>query len=108
MVELKAGVYRHYKGGYYQVLGLAEDSDHPGKLSVVYVSLTGAHLPGCRMRFRSLETWLEPVTTSITLNDSAVYDIPPQTRYVYVGQEIPQLEPVEEFNPRRPASSKIP
>lgn len=73
---LPAGIYQHYKGGYYQVIGMAENSDKQGELSVVYISLSGMHLPGLRMRYRDLKSWLEPVPGG-------------QVRYLYVGQEIP-------------------
>ena len=52
-VELRAGVWRHHKGGYYQVLGVAQHTE-TNELVVVYVSLTGANLPGPRMRVRPL------------------------------------------------------
>ena len=45
-MELRAGVYRHYKGPHYVVLGLAHDADG-GEDRVVYVPLyevTGAPL----------------------------------------------------------------
>src|SRR5688500_14356939 len=54
---MQAGIYRHYKGGYYQVLGVAADSsnDAPEQQYVVYIALTGIHLPGPRMRIRKRE-----------------------------------------------------
>lgn len=48
---MEAGVYKHYKGGYYQVLGIAEHTETKETM-VVYIALTGADLPGPRMRVR--------------------------------------------------------
>jgi hypothetical protein len=39
MSELRAGVYRHHKGEYYLVLGLAHHSEDPNQHFVVYVPL---------------------------------------------------------------------
>ncbi len=46
-----AGVYRHYKGGLYQVLGVGEHTETKENV-IVYVALTGANLPGPRIRVR--------------------------------------------------------
>ena len=50
---MKAGIYQHYKGGYYQVLGVAAHSE-TGEKMAVYVSLD-ASMPGPRMRVRPLD-----------------------------------------------------
>lgn len=83
--ELKAGIYRHYKGAHYLVLGLGAMSSgkDEGKLAVTYVSLEGAHLPGPRMRVRLWDGddgWDTPV-----LIDNGVVK-----RYIYVGQQVPK------------------
>lgn len=78
---IAAGVWRHYKGGYYQVLGLAAHSE-TDELMVVYVSLTGAHLPGPRLRVRPLSMWIDAVKHK----GKYVAD----SRFEYVGLEIPQ------------------
>ncbi len=78
---MQAGVYRHYKGGFYQVLGVAEHSN-TGERMVVYVSLTGAHLPGPRMRVRPLAEFIQ--------NDVEMEDGTWAKRFTYVGDEIPQ------------------
>jgi len=58
------GIYQHYKGGFYQVLGVAGDATNEGsieepnpetRLMVVYISLTGINLPGPRMRVRDID-----------------------------------------------------
>ena len=65
--ELRAGLYRHYKGGIYLLLGVAAHTE-TGELLVVYVSLD-ATLPGPRMRARPIdgpEGFLTPVKSHIT------------------------------------------
>lgn len=61
--ELQTGLYRHYKGGLYLVLGIAQHSeaiaDDKG-LFVIYVSLDGER-SGPRMRARPLEMFLEAI-----------------------------------------------
>jgi hypothetical protein len=47
---MMCGLYEHYKGGYYQVLGIAEHTE-TREIVVVYVSLD-ATLSGPRMRVR--------------------------------------------------------
>lgn len=75
---MEAGVYRHYKGGYYQVFGVA--GNEKNELMVVYVSLTGAHLPGPRMRVRPLVEFIE---NDVEFEGRWV------KRFEYVGEEIP-------------------
>jgi len=49
---MQAGLYKHYKGGYYQVLGIAEHSETKEQV-VVYISLDPTK-EGPRMRIRPL------------------------------------------------------
>jgi hypothetical protein len=61
--DLTAGVYRHYKGGFYQCLGVGEHTE-TAEIVVVYVSLTGSDLSGPRMRVRPMNGpngWNTPV-----------------------------------------------
>jgi hypothetical protein len=58
--ELLGGVYEHYKGGLYLVLGVGAHSE-TDELMVVYVALTGSHLPGPRMRIRPLSLFQDAV-----------------------------------------------
>jgi hypothetical protein len=77
---MEAGVWKHYKGGYYQVLGVGEETE-TGVRYVVYVSLD-AKQAGPRMRLRPVEGkhgWEDPVPTTLGRW------IP---RFVYVGDEI--------------------
>jgi hypothetical protein len=57
--ELKAGLYKHYKGGMYQVLGVAQHSESD-ELLVIYVSLN-TDLTGPRLRARPISMWNEHV-----------------------------------------------
>lgn len=84
-MKLACGIYRHYKGGLYMVLGVAAHSE-TDELMVVYVSLTGAHLPGPRMRVRPLNMWNDVVQVD-SLVPGVVKHIP---RFEYVGWEISQ------------------
>ena len=52
-MSIMAGVYRHYKGGYYQVLGVGEHTETHERV-VVYVALDAA-MPGPRIRVRPLD-----------------------------------------------------
>lgn len=56
---MQSGLYRHYKGGVYQLIGLAAHSE-TGEALVVYVSLD-ASLPGFRMRVRPRSLWDDDV-----------------------------------------------
>jgi hypothetical protein len=85
---IKCGVYRHYKGGFYQVLGVARHSE-TDELMVVYVSLNGAHLSGPRMSVRPL-MGPEGFLTPVELESGRVL------RFTYIGIEIPaDLRPHE-------------
>lgn len=54
------GSYRHYKGGMYDVLGLAHlaDGEREGQEAVVYVP--AYPVPGQPVAVRSVASWLEP------------------------------------------------
>lgn len=63
MYMLKKGIYRHYKGQLYQVLGTARHSETEEVL-VVYQCLYGEY-----------QLWLRPIdmfTETVTLNDGNV------------------------------------
>lgn len=72
---IMAGVYRHYKGGYYQVLGVGEHTETHERV-VVYVALD-ASLPGPRIRVRPLngpEGFCAPASGMV--------------RFTYIGSEV--------------------
>ena len=72
MNSLECGVYEHYKGGKYLLLGIAQHTETE-EMMVVYVSLTGAHLPGPRLRVRPLALFTDQVESG--------------PRFRFVGQE---------------------
>ena len=61
--ELRAGVWEHWKGQRYLVLGLAHDADVDGRTVVVYVPLYD--VPGPRLAVRSVEGFLEDVAPGV-------------------------------------------
>lgn len=70
--SLRLGKYRHFKGGYYEVLGVARHSE-TGEELVVYRALYGA---------RGL--WVRPLSM---WNETVERDGKSQRRFVYVGEE---------------------
>lgn len=81
---VESGIWRHYKGGHYQVLGIAAHSE-TDELMVVYVSLDGINLPGPRMRVRPLSMWFDRVMPPVpnSINSSV-------SRFTYIGPELPR------------------
>lgn len=61
--ELPAGVWRHWKGGDYLVLGLGHDADHDGRTVVVYLPLYD--VPGPRWAVRTVEGFLAEVAPGV-------------------------------------------
>lgn len=80
MQPIMAGIYRHYKGGHYQVLGVAQHTEN-NDLLVIYISLEGIYMAGPRMRARPL-TGTDGFTT-LAMDDGHL--VP---RFSYVGNEI--------------------
>lgn len=60
---IPAGVWRHYRGPLYQVLGVAQHTE-TGERLVIYVSLEGPRLPGPRIRARPLDMFCDLVGES--------------------------------------------
>lgn len=87
---LFSGVYRHYKGQHYLVLGYGRYSDGPleGKPCVIY---TGLELDeakaGPRIQVRSAEDWFQRVTPHGVTASPMMASVP---RFTYVG---PSWEP---------------
>lgn len=61
--ELQAGVWRHWKGQDYLVLGLGHDADDETRTVVVYVPLYD--VPGPRLAVRTVEGFLEEVSPGV-------------------------------------------
>jgi hypothetical protein len=76
--DLPSGIYRHYKGHLYLVLGYATDSNIVGRRGVVYVGLelSGAR-EGARMHFRTVDNFFSDVIV-----DGRVLP-----RFTYLGPE---------------------
>ena len=72
------GIWQHYKGGYYQVLGVGAHSE-TGEKFVVSISLSGIDLEGPRMRLRPIEIWSDLVKWP----DGFHY-----TRFKYIGDSL--------------------
>ena len=109
-MNLMAGVYKHYKGGYYQALGIGAHSE-TGEQMVVYISVRPAGfihlppLPGPRIRLRPVALWEDLVTWTdgSTFRHQSEEGIPAHRtwpianlekttlgpRFKYVGLEIP-------------------
>lgn len=68
--DLTAGVYRHYKGHLFLVLGYGQDSNHEDRSVVVYVGLELEDArPGPRLRVRTAENFhatVDPATGKTT------------------------------------------
>jgi hypothetical protein len=78
MNELKAGIYKHYKGGLYMVLGVANHSETGEKL-VAYIQLSGQQ--GAKIWVRPYEMFFEDVVVGNVR----------KPRFAYIGE---QVEPV--------------
>jgi hypothetical protein len=88
---LYAGIYRHYKGPYYQVYGYAHDANDENRAVVVYqaLELNGAHR-GPRMAVRTVEDFLAYVhedgsTCSVSLATCPEYPDAHTKRFEYQG-----------------------
>lgn len=75
--SIKSGVYLHFKGNQYHVLGVAENTE-TGELTVVYIPQYGEHKG--KLSNRNLEMFLEEV------------DRPE------LGYKGPRFELIKEFN----------
>ena len=80
---MNAGVYRHYKGGFYQLIGIAEHTETKEPL-VVYIALDPTK-PGPRIRCRPQhgpEGWETPVPAY----PGAVSEM--QLRFKWIGASV--------------------
>ncbi len=75
---LPCGVYLHYKGNYYLVLGIGEHTETNEKF-VVYISLSPR--PGYRMRIRPLKMFTQTVKWPSGKR---------KPRFVFVGAQVPK------------------
>ena len=75
---MRCGIYQHYKGGYYQLIGVGAHSETDERF-VVYISLSGMHCSGPRIRIRPINLWLDLVTWPDGVKGE---------RFRYVGEEL--------------------
>ncbi len=76
--DIQSGIYRHYKGKYYNVLGVGRHTE-TGELGVIYTPMYCHPAGGPALQFRPIAMWDEMVK-------GADGYIP---RFVYVGQSLP-------------------
>lgn len=83
--QLKMGIYRHYKGQLYQVIGIAHDANDEDRTCVVYIGLQldAAHL-GPRMAVRTLKDFLAYVDPK-TGGQAPDWTTPMYPRFDYMG-----------------------
>jgi hypothetical protein len=92
MRELKAGIWRHYKGHLYLVLGYANDANQEDRTVVVYVGLELAGAKhGERINVRTVEDFFATVHpgTGATISYWDGTAPPPVYRFTYVGPSVP-------------------
>lgn len=77
--ELKSGIYKHYKGGLYLVLGVARHSETDEKL-VAYVPLSVRCGP--RITVRPYEMFFDEVMVNGVI----------LSRFEYVGEEVSETD----------------
>jgi len=76
--NMYSGIYQHYKGGFYQVLGIAKHSE-TGERFVVYLPLYMAKdQKGPRLTIRPLTMFLATI----------IIDGKKQPRFRYIGSEV--------------------
>jgi hypothetical protein len=90
--DLRAGIYRHYKGPLYLVLGYGHDANQEDRTVVVYVGLQldGAK-SGARLSVRTADDFFAIVdrNTGATVNDDwDGTDPPPVQRFTYLGPTV--------------------
>lgn len=86
--DLRAGIYRHYKGPHYLVLGYANDADVEDRVVVVYVGLQldGAEKP-IRMHVRAVEDFFAMIPMDIEVGDGST-EPGFVERFEYIGPEM--------------------
>lgn len=86
--EIPIGIYRHYKGQLYQVLGLAHDANDDSRTCVVYIGLQldKAHL-GPRIAIRTFEDFIAYIDPA-TGGPAKDWTTPMYPRFDYMGLEL--------------------
>jgi hypothetical protein len=78
---MQSGIYKHYKGGFYQFAFIAEHTETHERL-VIYISLTGIDLEGPRVRARPLNG-PEGFTEEVEWKDGKM-----RPRFLHIGDEL--------------------
>ena len=72
MEKIKLGIYEHFKGNRYKVLGVAKNSEAAEQEFAVYQALYGEH-----------DLWIRPLAMFLETVDKPEYKGP---RFKYVGE----------------------
>jgi hypothetical protein len=78
MNELKAGIYKHYKGGLYMVLGVARHEETDEKL-IAYIQLSGKKGP--KIWVRAYKTFFDEIVVNGVI----------KPRFAYIGDEVEEV-----------------
>lgn len=108
MTDLHMGIYRHYKGPLYQVLGLVHDANDPARTAVAYLplQLDPTHL-GPQLTIRTLEDFTAYVVADPEARDyGQVHEFANRrdviSRFRYLGPVVT----ADMFNPPSPRPPK--
>jgi hypothetical protein len=90
--KFKAGIYQHYKGPFYLVLGLAHDANDEKRMAIIYIGLelNRAHT-GPRLAVRTYEdfySWVDPKNgEQVNKNHPGA-----KLRFTYIGDTMEELK----------------
>ncbi len=76
-MDIKKGKYKHFKGGEYEVMGVARDSENPENWFVVYRCLYN------HPKFGENSLWIRPKKMFLEHIKRADYEGP---RFVFIGE----------------------
>lgn len=84
--EFKAGIYKHYKGPLYLVLGLAHDANYESRAAIIYIGLElNQAKAGPRLAVRTYKdfyAWVD-YKSGKPINSKSKKAVP---RFKYIGQ----------------------
>ncbi len=90
--DLRAGVYRHYKGHLYLVLGYGRDANDDDRDVVVYIGLElHGSKPGARIMVRTVDDFyaiVNPVTGESVADNWNGSEPYPVARFTYLGPDL--------------------
>jgi len=86
--KFKAGIYRHYKGPLYLVLGLARDANEESRTAIIYIGLQlDEAKKGPRLAVRTYSdfyAWVDPANGK-AIGEKESNAVP---RFEYIGQTL--------------------